>query len=46
MVFFPDTALRPGFPASPPIALDAFPLRVVTAAERAYGSSPFPVAPS
>ncbi|MFF2661086.1 hypothetical protein ACFVUH_27450 [Kitasatospora sp. NPDC058032] len=46
VVFFPDAALRPDFPASPPIRPEQFPLWVVTAADRAYGFPNAPVAPS
>ncbi|WP_371480944.1 hypothetical protein [Kitasatospora sp. NBC_00315] len=39
VVFFPDGALRPDFPASPAIAPAQFPAMVATMAERAFGGA-------
>lgn len=38
VAFFPEASIRPGFPASPAIPVEQFPLWVMTAAERAFGA--------
>ncbi|MFJ9950663.1 hypothetical protein [Kitasatospora sp. NPDC091207] len=44
VAFFPEASIRQGFPASPAIPLEQFPLWVMTAAERAFGPDARPVA--
>jgi uncharacterized membrane protein len=40
VAYFPEASIRPGFPASPAIPVEQFPLWVMTAAERAFGPIP------